>query len=72
MVIPLAFAEENKILKIIEITDKCKNKKALLEKGFCSGKEIILKNSSCGNFIVDINGCQYILGFSYAKNILVE
>lgn len=72
MTIPLVFAEENKILKIIEISDKCKNKKILLEKGFFPGKEIILKKSSNGNFIIDINGCQYILGFNYAKNILVE
>lgn len=72
MFVPLAFAEKNKVLMIAEISDKCRHKKFLLEKGFCVGNNIILKNSSDGNFIVEINESQYILGFSYAKNILVK
>ncbi len=72
MIIPLAFADLNKNFKIVEISEKCKHKKSLVEKGFCVGSTVIIKNSSSGNFIVEINGSQYVLGFNYAKNILVE
>ena len=72
MVVPLAFAEMNKTLTIVEISDKCRHKNFLLEKGFCAGTSIVLKNSSDGNFIVELNESQYIIGFSYAKNILVK
>ncbi|WP_300327849.1 FeoA family protein [Fusobacterium sp.] len=72
MIIPLAFADLNKNFKIVEISEKCKHRKSLIEKGFCIGNIVTIKNSSNGNFIVEVNGSQYVLGFNYAKNILVE
>ena len=72
MSIPLIFAEKNKLFTIKEVSNKFKDKLCLAEKGFCSGSKISLRNSNGDNFIVDLNGSRYVIGFGFAKNIFVE
>lgn len=70
MIVPLAFAEQNKDFTIKNINGK--NKTVLAEKGICCGNRICLMRNMNNNFIVKAGECQYILGFGFAKDIMVE
>lgn len=72
MIMPLAFAEYNKYHTIKNITGSSKEKTALVEKGFCSGNRICLIRNLNNNFVVKIGDNQYIIGFGFAKDIIVE
>lgn len=72
MIIPLAFAEFNKYHTIKNINGDAKDKTTLIEKGFCSGSKICLVRNINNNFVVKIGDNQYIIGFGFAKNIMVE
>lgn len=70
MIIPLAFAECNKYHKIKNINGK--NKNILAEKGFCCGSEVCLLKNLDNNSVVKMGCCQYVIGFGFAKDIMVE
>ncbi len=72
MSVSLIFVEKDKIFTIKEVSNKLLEKTSLVEKGFCSGNKIALKECNHENFIVDLNGSRYVLGFGLAKNIYVE
>lgn len=72
MTIPLAFAEFNKNFIIKNIKGSSENKNCLLEKGFCCGEKVCLLRNFNNNFVVEIGNSQYILGFGFAKDIMVE
>lgn len=72
MTVPLAFAEFNKYHTIKNIRGNTKDKTVLIEKGFCCGNRICLVKSFNNNFVVEIGNCQYIIGFGFAKDIMVE
>ena len=72
MIIPLAFAECNKYHTIKSIQGNSCAKSALTEKGFCCGNKVCLVRNMNGNFVVKIGNSQYIIGFGFAKDIMVE
>ncbi len=72
MIIPLAFAECDKYHTIKSIQGNSSTKSALTEKGFCCGNKVCLVKNMNGNFVVKIGNCQYIIGFGFAKDIMVE
>lgn len=72
MTIPLVFAEVNKNFTIKNITGSSKAKSELVEKGFYVGKKISLIKNLDNNFLVNMENCQYVLGFGFAKNIMIE
>ncbi|WP_300358255.1 FeoA family protein [Fusobacterium sp.] len=72
MVVPLAFAEQNKYFTIKNINSSSREKITLAEKGICTGNKICLIKNTSDNFIVKIGQCQYVIGFGFARNIMVE
>lgn len=72
MVVPLAFAEFNKFHTIKSIKGSCELKSALVDKGFCCGSKICLLRNLNNNFVVKIGDNQYVIGFGFAKDIMVE
>lgn len=72
MIIPLAFAELNKTHTIKNINGSNKDKSMLIEKGICCGSSICLLKNMNNNFVVKVGNCQYVIGFGFAKNIMVE
>lgn len=72
MTIPLAFAECNKYHTIKNINGSSKEKSTLVEKGFCCGNKICLVKNLNNNFVVKTGNSQYIIGFGFAKDIMVE
>ncbi|MCF2625494.1 ferrous iron transport protein A [Fusobacterium perfoetens] len=72
MLVPLAFAEQNKYFTIKNINGNSKDKTVLAEKGICCGGKICLMRNMNNNFVVKTGQCQYIIGFGFAKDIMVE
>ncbi len=72
MVVPLAFVEANKYFTIKNVNSNTKDRITLAEKGICTGNKICLIKNTNDNFIVKIGQCQYVIGFKFAKNIMVE
>ena len=72
MIIPLAFAEQNKFMIIKNINSSSKERTVLAEKGICNGSKICLMNNMNNNFVVKTGNSQYIIGFGFARNIMVE
>lgn len=72
MVIPLAFAECAKKYIVKDVKGCARKHTMLVEKGFYKGSEVYLLKSFNNNFVVKVGKTQYVLGFGFAKDIMVE
>lgn len=71
MLVPLAFAEHNKNFLIKDIKGNNKDKKRLIENGFCIGSNVCLLKDDNNNYIVRINDNKYVINFGLANKILL-
>lgn len=72
MRIPLVFAELNKKYVVKDVVGAARKHTMLVEKGFYTGSEIYLLKSFNDNYIVKVGKTQYVIGFGFAKDIIVE
>lgn len=72
MDIPLAFAECGKKYIVKDVKGCARKHTMLVEKGFYTGAEIYLVKELNRSYVVKVGKSQYVLGFGYAKDIMVE
>lgn len=72
MAIPLAFAESGKDYIVVDVKGCARKHTMLVEKGFYTGAEVCLVKSMHRNYVIKVGKSQYVIGFGYAKDIIVE
>lgn len=73
MTCPITFAEEEKILKIVEILGGDRAKSKLSERGFCVGECLCITKGSCrGDMVLKTKNSKYVVGFGLASKIIVD
>lgn len=71
--IPLCFADKNKVFEIGEIKGRKHSNCCLLEKGVCVGNKVRIMEHSGDCFIIKINDkMKFVLNFGLANKIMLK